>query len=118
MHDLDIVKDGQVVGAVEVTSVADAQSTALWKVGNPDKGWTVPGIAGGWIVQMGPDCPRPLLRRQLPALLAELEKKGVTELPRARHGRGPIRSGFPVADRLKLRTARQSPTDNRAASTC
>lgn len=90
MHDLDLFRDGQRFGAVEVTSAADSESIPLWKLINPGQRWIEPQLAGGWLVAVLPSTSGKSLRTQLPPLLADLERVGVTEVPRQVGRQDPI----------------------------
>lgn len=87
MHDLHIFTvDG--LAAVEVTAAADSESIQLWKLINGrEERWIEPDLQGGWMVHLEPTARANRLLKELPALLKELEGKGVTQIPsqRARH---------------------------------
>lgn len=109
VHDLDLARDGAVFGAVEVTSAADPDSIELWNTvhrsGSP---WIDQSLAGGWMLWLYPSARGKGLRRYLPALLAELERNGITEFGsdwRYRHH--PYRLH---AERLGIAVAHQSDT--------
>ncbi|MGW1062116.1 hypothetical protein [Micromonospora rubida] len=110
MHDLDLVRDGSVIGAVEVTAAADAESIALWNVvQRPDGRWIDPNLVGGWMVALHPSARVKQLRRDLPTLLAELEGCGIQEIGNDhRHRRDPYRQ---EAERLGVAFAHQSDSD-------
>ncbi|SIN14464.1 hypothetical protein [Micromonospora cremea] len=86
MHDLDLIRGGWRFGAVEVTAAADGESIALWKLMyRPGQRWIERDLAGGWAVALLPSARAKRLRSELPILLAELERRGVREVPRYRH---------------------------------
>jgi hypothetical protein len=81
MYDLTIQYSDRSPGAVEVTSVTDGPSIALWKLINPPrKRWCEPDLAGGWGVALAPAANAKLIKRQLPQILANLEAQGIREL--------------------------------------
>ncbi len=91
MFDLTVdLADGG-TAAVEVTSAADPQSIALWKLVNADDDrWIDKRLRGRWTVHVRPGTSAKRLRAELPRLLEELEQRGIRGLlPRHR-----------VADRL------------------
>ena len=94
MHDLDLFRDDQRFGAVEVTSAADPESIPLWKLVNTRQRWTEPRLAGGWFVTLLPSTRGKPLRAQLPPLLADLERVGITEV------RDQVGTQHPIATQL------------------
>ena len=80
MHDLAICYPDGAWGAVEVTSAADGDSIAVWNLLNGRDRWIDSRLAGGWSVVLSPLAPRRLLKREIPALLQELETSGRTYL--------------------------------------
>jgi hypothetical protein len=108
MHDLNILYPTGPRGAVEVTGAVDADSTELWNVVYRDGRWEEPGLAGGWSVHIDPTqrSRESRLRRDLPALLRELEQAEFREYP------GPVAPDFKsLAERLGVVRARQGATD-------
>ena len=80
MHDLRILR-GNADEALEVTAAADPDSIQLWKLVNgTDERWIEPGLRGGWRVELVPTANAKKLRRDLPSLLAELERQRVDRL--------------------------------------
>jgi hypothetical protein len=81
MHDLDILYSGGTTGAVEITAAADADCVELWNLINGgDDRWTDPALKGGWWVALFPHARAKRVRAELPALLAKLERRGITRL--------------------------------------
>ena len=74
MHDLEISYVDHPSGAVEVTAAADAESIELWNLVNSGGRWKVPGLAGGWIVEVSPRARARRLKADLPTLLKQLEQ--------------------------------------------
>jgi hypothetical protein len=70
-------------GAVEIVAAADADSIELWKLINgrgEGERWLVNGLQGGWLVTLDPSArAKRLLRKELPALLSELENRCGTQ---------------------------------------
>lgn len=81
MHDLDIALPDGKRAAVEVTAAADGESIALWNLINGrDEPWQVSGMRGGWFVQLAPNARARQVLRELPTLLATLEREGIREI--------------------------------------
>jgi hypothetical protein len=98
-HDYWITIAGERWGALEVTTLADQQvetGLATWDKYGPRPGGRVPGLSGSWEVTLAATVkPRELMPR-LPGWLADLERRGVTEL------RGRVGSeADPVAKELR-----------------
>lgn len=82
MHDLDIVYPNERAGAVEITAAADPTTIELWNLMNgSDERWLEAGVRGGWMVSVFPNARAKTLKSELPALLAELERREIGELP-------------------------------------
>jgi hypothetical protein len=113
MHDLDVLHADGSVGAVEVTSAADGDSMALWRLMNDrDERWIVTGLAGGWMVSLVPEARGRRVWKELPDLLLELEAQGLKELPgRPGGGAHPDSHLATVAHALGVARAHQSGTD-------
>ena len=78
MYDLNIFHTDGAVGAVEVTSDADGDSIALWKLLNDrDDRWIAPSLVGGWMVSLSPLARGRDVLDHLPTLLAKLESSSV-----------------------------------------
>ncbi|MCO7273338.1 hypothetical protein [Cellulosimicrobium cellulans] len=74
MYDLNLVRDGTVFGACEVTAAADRRAIETWNVANGDgKRWIVDGLDGGWMLSLDPRCKIRTLQREAPGLLRRLE---------------------------------------------
>lgn len=87
MYDLTIRYPDRPPGAVEVTSVTDGASVALWKRINPPlERWCEPRLGGGWSVGVTPTANGKRIKKQLPDILARLEAAGIREArPRQHH---------------------------------
>jgi hypothetical protein len=108
MHDLDLIRDGDRFGAVEVTAAADAESIELWKLVNQSgERWIEPSLSGGWTVCLLPAARAKQLRNRLPLLLGELERRGIKEIGR-RHRTDRFDA---VLSELGIVTAHQGGTD-------
>ncbi len=107
MHDLDILYTDRPPAAVEVTAAADPASIELWNLMNSGDRWQVDGLVGGWLVTLDPVARANRLRRELPALLKQLEGLGISELRPRRHD-GTLED---AAWGLGIRSAFQSDTD-------
>jgi hypothetical protein len=107
MHDLRIVRgDGD--EALEVTAAADPAAIQLWKLLNgAERRWIVPTLAGGWRVELTPTANAKRILRELPSLLAELERRGVEELE-SDYLSGPL---VHQVRQLGITAASQGPTD-------
>lgn len=58
MHDLKLLVDDQVVGAVEISGAGDPELIRLWNAMNGERGvWSVQGLVGGWLVVAEPGAP-------------------------------------------------------------
>ena len=75
MHDLNLFREGQLVGACEVTAAADTESIELWNLmhGTDDR-WIEPDLLGGWMVAVTPRSKAKRLKNELPAVLRQLER--------------------------------------------
>jgi hypothetical protein len=80
MHDLEIRYPDAPPAAVEVTAAADGDTIALWNLMNGNGRWIEPEIDGGWLVTLKPAARAKRIRKELPALLGELEGLQVNEL--------------------------------------
>jgi hypothetical protein len=109
VYDLALTRDGSVFGAVEVTAAADPDSIALWNTVHRHEGpWIDQSLVGGWMLWLYPYARVKDLRRELPALLAELERIGITEFGSDwRHRHDPYHL---PAKRLGIAVAHQSAT--------
>lgn len=106
MYDLIIRYPNRPPGAVEVTSVTDGPSVALWKLINPPrKRWCEPALAGGWSVLLAPTANAKLIKNQLPWILAKLEAQGIRDL-RPQPRRDPLH-----LRELGIRHLLQGPTE-------
>jgi hypothetical protein len=75
MHDLTLVRHGDVFGACEVTAAADRTAIETWNVAHGDQGrWVVSGLRGGWLLTLDPRCKIRALRQEAPDLLRRLEE--------------------------------------------
>jgi hypothetical protein len=84
MYDLTILETDTPSGAVEVTSAADGESIALWRLMNDrDERWQVDGLEGGWSVSLEPSARGKRVWKELPSLLALMEEERITDLGRA-----------------------------------
>ncbi|MEU4382799.1 hypothetical protein [Micromonospora echinofusca] len=108
MHDLDLIRSGQRFGAVEITSAADPESIPLWKLINKGQRWIEPQLAGGWFVSLLPSARGKRVRAELPSLLAELERLGITEVSSRRRPLHPVAQQL---DALGVVTAGQGGTE-------
>jgi len=112
MHDLNIIDADGTVAAVEVTAAADADSIQLWKLVNGrDERWTVPDLAGGWMLHLEPTARAKRLVKELPAFLGELEGLGITEIPSQRRRQEVPESVEGRARTLGIVSGNQSGTD-------
>lgn len=76
MHDLDLFRDDDLVGACEVTAAADRQLVELWDAANGSElVWQEPRLSGTWIVHLEPHCRFKLVRQELPPLLEAMERR-------------------------------------------
>lgn len=81
MYDLDLCRDGQRVGVLEVTAAADQRMIEMWNLVNGKSGrWIEPQLAGGWLVSLARGAHIKTLRKKLPPLLASLENAGVRQI--------------------------------------
>jgi hypothetical protein len=109
MYDLALYVDGVQRGAIEVTSAVDQRSLVTWNLMNGGEGrWIVPSLRGGWFVNLLPHARAKRVWAELPALLAELEANGVTDVDARPWSTG---HGVDVARALKVSTARQGATN-------
>lgn len=88
MHDLNIMANGTVIGAIEVTKAADAETFAFWKLATGHGRWVEPNLDGGWTVRALPQARVRRLKAELPALLRDLEERGVKEVRPGPEGSG------------------------------
>lgn len=108
MYDLKIFHDGRPPAAVEVVAAADSGSIELWNLLNSGGRWLAEGIEGGWMVALDPLIARARrIERELPELLAQLEKLEIREV-RPRRRRGVLDD---LASDLGIVSAGQSDTD-------
>lgn len=83
MHDLDIVRDEEVVGACEVTSAAHSQLVQLWhEVNGRDERHIESSLKGGWVLALSPTCRRKELMSGLRGLLEGLEARQIADAGR------------------------------------
>jgi hypothetical protein len=109
MHDLTVLRPGKRAAAVEVVAAADSESIELWRlINDDDERWQVDGLQGGWAVSVDPSARAKRLRRELPALLGQLEKVDMREL---RPGRERGRPFSDVARDLMVTSAWRGGTD-------
>ena len=80
MHDLTILLSDGRVSAVEVTAAADGESIALWRLLNDGDRWIDKSLRGGWMAELLPTARAKRVRRELPALLRDLEENEVRSL--------------------------------------
>jgi hypothetical protein len=80
MFDLEVIHDGRISAAVEVTQAADAQSTELWKLVNSDGRRIESDLEGGWHLSLLPSARARRIKAELPTLLRELEAAGVQQV--------------------------------------
>jgi hypothetical protein len=106
MFDLQIAYRDREPGAVEVAAAADPASLALWNELQPAGRWIEPDLAGGWAVGLDRSTDVRQLRRKLPALLRELERRGM----RALLDSYPPAPLYERARELGITHAYQSPT--------
>ncbi|MEN3272641.1 MAG: hypothetical protein V7636_1402, partial [Actinomycetota bacterium] len=110
MHDLDIRhRDGR-VAAVEVTADVDPEATVLWNLMNGGGRWVEPELAGGWMVELELRARAKRIRSELPGLLRQLEKGGVSEVS-IRRSRSSSDERVEHASSLGIRRLHQSGTD-------
>lgn len=108
MYDLEFGDAGS--AAVEVVAAADADSVELWKLMNgSDDRWIVPGLRGGWMVYFTPTARARRIRAELPRFLADLERRGITQLE-ATSGRGGADAEVARAADLGITDASNGPT--------
>lgn len=111
MHDLDILNvEGDVVGAVEVVAAADAASIELWNVVNGGDRWIADRLTGGWSITLEPTARARRLKAELPVLLEEFERSGVTEASGEEWSRRGARHDSRLTD-LRIVHAWQGGTD-------
>ncbi|WP_329087757.1 hypothetical protein [Streptosporangium sp. NBC_01469] len=109
MHDINLYSPDKVLqGAVEVTAAADGDAIKLWKLVNGEERCVYPGLAGGWVLRLRPSTRAKDLLRNLRALLADWEHRGVQEFSASWNDQDPT---FVQASRLGIVTARQGATD-------
>ncbi len=83
MYDLRIEFEDGTFHAVEVTMAYDEDSIELWRAFQKRDGrWVEKGLQGAWMVYVDPRARENVLRAELPALLAELQARGIRRLPR------------------------------------
>jgi hypothetical protein len=63
-----------------VTTAADAEQLALWRIIHDDDRWIDNTIKGGWYVEVQPSAHGRLLQGRLSAFLRRLEHAGIKEL--------------------------------------
>jgi hypothetical protein len=74
MHDLDLIQDGSIFAACEVTAAADSRAIELWNLVNGrDETWTEPDLVGGWRLTVSVECNVKRLQQKAPGLLQRLE---------------------------------------------
>lgn len=73
MHDLNLLRDGAVFAACEITAAADGNAIELWNLLHSGERWSEPTLKGGWLLTLTPTCRVNRLKREAPALLATLE---------------------------------------------
>lgn len=111
MYDLDVLLPDATVAAVEVTAAADGEAIALWNLVNGrDERWIAPDLRGGWFVELEPAARAKAILRDLPALLGELEARGIRELD-VKYRRHHLSDLEREARRLRLTRAGQGGTD-------
>lgn len=109
MHDLDLFRGADRFGACEITSVADPEGIALWKLVNDrDERWIEPDLQGGWMLMLSPGCRAKKLKAGLRELLRAIESQGVKEAGRGRRGLGQFE---PALNDLGIIHAFQSDTE-------
>jgi hypothetical protein len=79
MHDLDLHRDGERIGACEVTSAAEPTQIELWNLANGEgEVWKDRRLRHSWIVHVNPAiCRYKKLRTDLPPVLRDLEQREV-----------------------------------------
>lgn len=114
IHDFDLVHGGQRCGAVEVTAAADPVSLRLWKAMNGRGDCLVhENLDGGWLVALLPNAWGRRVKSDLPALLAELERREVRCVDDMSV---PSRDLLERAQRLGVVSAYQSPKTDHPGS--
>jgi len=74
MYDLDLIRNGTLFGACEVTAAGDARSIELWNLLNgSNERWIEQSLDGGWLLELDPRCRAKALKRRAPHLLRRLE---------------------------------------------
>lgn len=79
MHDLDLHRDGERIGACEVTTAAEPTQIELWNLANGSgEVWKDRRLTRSWIVHVNPAvCRYKRLRTDLPRVLRDLEQREV-----------------------------------------
>lgn len=78
MFDLLLQREGQSVGAVEVTAAATEDQIELWQVANgSEEQMVLPTLEGGWFVTLKPSCRFKRMLPGLEKLLSDCEAIGV-----------------------------------------
>lgn len=110
VHDLDLsVPGSRTFGAMEVTAAADGELIECWKLLNGrGERWIVPGLVGGWRIDVRPNARVKRLFAQLPSLLKSLEEAHLTALPARTATHGHL---IATAGQLGVVRARQGGTD-------
>ena len=74
MYDLDLIRNGRLFAACEVTAAGDARSIELWNllIGSNER-WIEPNLDGGWLLELDPRTRAKALTRRAPDLLRRLE---------------------------------------------
>jgi hypothetical protein len=108
MYDLTIAHHDNSIGALEVTAAVEPEQQELWKlVGGRGKRWIEPDLTGGWLVRILPSTRAKALKKHLPELLRELERKEVDVLRGSRFRSDPLAAR---ASELCVVEAQQGPT--------
>lgn len=108
MHDLDLYRKGDLVGACEVTAAAHRDSIELWNLINRrDERHIEEGLLGGWSLTLEMTCRWNHLRPVLRPFLESLESREITRVGEFDDPRD-VRD---TAQRLGIHHAMQSPTD-------
>jgi hypothetical protein len=80
MYDLDILRNGAVIGACEVTAAADRHLIELWNLVNGrDARHIEPGLRGGWTLALRPTCRKNTLMSGLRPFVEDLEARQISQ---------------------------------------
>jgi hypothetical protein len=113
MHDLNIMYADEPPAAAEVTSAADPDATALWKLVNSGGRRIEPNLDGGWMAVLDLSARGRRVLAELPGILRDLESRGVSHVL-SDEGRSRT-ADQQLAHDLGIKNLRQSGTNFRGS---